>query len=321
MLTMKSTFLKKYKPKKYNDFAIDKELIEVLKTLIKINTLNILFIGDTSSGKSSLLDATIREYYNSDNIPKDNVLYINNLHEQGISYYRNEVKTFCQTPSYIIGKKKIIVIDDIDNINEQSQQVFRNCIDKYSHIVSFISSCKNTQKVVESIQSRCNIIKIKPIELSLLKIVFKKITESENIDISEKAEEFILKISNYSIRVLINYLEKLKLYKENITLLIAKNICTNINFNDMEKYTNLWLNDQIYLAFKIIKNFLNKGYSVIDILDCYYTFIKYTDIISESSKYKYIKLISYYISRFHTVHEHPIELFFFTNDLIEYSKK
>ena len=36
---MKNTFLKKYKPKIYSDFAIDSELIDVLKTLIKINTL------------------------------------------------------------------------------------------------------------------------------------------------------------------------------------------------------------------------------------------------------------------------------------------
>ena len=47
------------------------------------------------------------------------------------------------------------------------------------------------------------------------KIVLKKIKYNENIDISEKAEDFILKISNYSIRVLINYLEKLKPGKDN----------------------------------------------------------------------------------------------------------
>ena len=29
-----------------------------------MDTLNILLIGNTSCGKSSLLDATIREYYN-----------------------------------------------------------------------------------------------------------------------------------------------------------------------------------------------------------------------------------------------------------------
>ena len=52
--------------------------------------------------------------------------------------------------------------------NEQCQQVFRNCIDKYSHNVNFISSCTNTQKVVESLQSRCTLIKIKS-ELGAIK--------------------------------------------------------------------------------------------------------------------------------------------------------
>ena len=132
---MNEPFLKKYRPKKYEDFVIEPQLIKLLNTLIAMNNLNLLLVGDSSCGKSSLLDATIREYYDIPYIPTDNVLYINNLHEQGISYYRTEVKTFCQTPSSISGKKKFIVLDDIDIINEQSQQVFRTCIDKYSNNV------------------------------------------------------------------------------------------------------------------------------------------------------------------------------------------
>ena len=70
--------------------------------------------------------------------------------------------------------KKIVVLDDIDIINEQSQQVFRNCIDKFSHNVHFISSCSNTQKVIESLQSRFIIIKIKPLKReNLHKIIIK----------------------------------------------------------------------------------------------------------------------------------------------------
>ena len=65
---------------------------------------------------------------------------INTLKEQGISYYRSEVKIFCQTSSLFKDKKKILVLDDIDIINEQSQQVFRNCIDKYSNNVIFLAS-------------------------------------------------------------------------------------------------------------------------------------------------------------------------------------
>lgn len=314
---MNEPLLKKYRPKKYKDFIIEPQLINLLTTLINMNSLNLLLVGDSSSGKTSLLDATIREYYNIDQIPLDNVLYINNLHEQGISYYRTEVKTFCQTPSIISSKKKFIVLDDIDIINEQSQQVFRNCIDKYSHNVNFIASCTNTQKVVESLQSRCTLIKIKSVSASLLKNVLIKIKREENINITIKAEKFILSVCNNSIRLLINYMEKFNLLDGEITLEKAKQICTNISFYDFEKYTKQWHTFRnIREAITIIKYIFDKGYSVMDILDSYFQFIKINSFLEEEKKYQCIKIISSYISRFHTQHEDEIELVFLTHDLI-----
>ena len=314
---MHETFLKKYKPKMYKDFIIEPEYIDLLNTLIEMDSLNILLIGNSSCGKSSLLDATIREYYSIEKIPLDNVLYINSLQEQGISYYRNEVKTFCRTPSTISGKKKFIILDDIDTINEQSQQVFRNCIDKYSHNVSFISSCCNTQKVVESIQSRCTLIKLKPATNNILEKILLKIKKCEGIQISEAAQSFILNICNNSIRVLINYMEKFNLLDEKITIKKAKEICTNISFYDLEKYTIEWFqNKNIKNAVKIITQIFHKGYSVMDILDSYFHFIKTSEILEEDDKYKCITIICRYISLFHTLHENDIELIFFTNELL-----
>ena len=162
-------FIHKYQPVYFEDFGIDKEIIQMLKTLILMDNLNVLLIGDIASGKTSLLNTLIREYYTglSSKEYDENVLYINSLKEQGINYYRTDVKTFCQTCSSIKNKKKFVVLDDIDMINEQSQQVFRNCIDKYSHNVHFISSCSNIQKVIESLQSRFTIIKIKRISFTM----------------------------------------------------------------------------------------------------------------------------------------------------------
>ena len=159
-------FIHKYQPLYFDDFGKDNEVVKILKTLILMDNLNILFIGDMASGKTSFLNAIIREYYNgyTHKDYEENILYINSLKEQGINYYRTDVKTFCQTCSNIKNKKKIIVLDDIDLINEQSQQVFRNCIDKYSHNVHFISSCSNMQKVIESLQSRFTIIKIRQLK-------------------------------------------------------------------------------------------------------------------------------------------------------------
>ena len=77
-------------------------------------------------------------------------------------------------------------------------------------------SCINTQKVIESLQSRCSIIKIKPIK-KIFKNNTKNIKNKENIDIDSDVENFLIKISNNSIRLLINYLEKFKLLNLKIT--------------------------------------------------------------------------------------------------------
>ena len=133
-------FINKYQPIYFNDFGIDENIIELFKTLILMDNLNILIIGDIASGKTSLLNALIKEYYKNETpkIYEENILYINSLKEQGINYYRNDVRTFCQTCCSIKNKKKIVILDDIDLINEQSQQVFRNCIDKFSHNVDLL---------------------------------------------------------------------------------------------------------------------------------------------------------------------------------------
>ena len=196
---MNKTLTYKYKPKNINKFEIDDNIKHILLTLLEMNNLNILILGDSGTGKSALLDAIINEYY-EDNFQEQNTLYINNLKEQGIQYYRNEVKTFSQTYSNIINKKKCIILDDIDNINEQSQQVFRNCIDKYSNNVNFICSCTNIQKVIDSIQSRMIIIKLKPITNENLTNILNSIIINENINIDIDARDFLINLSNTSIR-------------------------------------------------------------------------------------------------------------------------
>ena len=312
-------FIHKYQPLVLNDFGGDTEIVEFLKTLITMDDLNILFIGDVACGKTSLLNALIREYYTG-LTPKEyeeNVLYINSLKEQGINYYRTDVKTFCQTRSVIKGKKKIIVLDDIDVINEQSQQVFRNCFDKYGHNVHFISSCCNIQKVIESLQSRFTILKIKQINRENLIHVIKKITTIENIEIDEEAVDFIISVSNNTVKIIINYLEKFKLIGGKITLHLAIQMCSNISFVTFEEYTCFIKNKNIKDAIKLILEIYDKGYSVMDILDNYFLYIKNTNILTEDQKYNIIPIICKYITIFHNIHEDEIELSLFTNNLIQ----
>jgi DNA polymerase III delta prime subunit len=320
---MEPLFLNKYQPFFFKDFETDPEMLDILNTLIGMNNLNVLFIGDIGSGKTAFLNSVIREYYKGlePSQYSENILHINSLKDQGINYYRNDVKTFCQTSSYIKSKKKIIVLDDIDFINEQSQQVFRNCIDKYSHNVHFISSCSNSQKVIESLQSRLIIIKIKPLQRVNLVKIMRKITQLEQIAITNDAEEFILNVCNNTAKILINYLEKFKLLNEPITLELATNVCSNISLSTFEDYTQLLKDEKLDDAIHLLYGIYDKGYSVMDILDNYFVFIKITKMLSEQQKYNIIPFICKYITVFHNIHEDEIELALFSNNLQQVVKE
>ena len=315
---MQEILTTKYQPTKLCNFKVNNDSIPLIKTLISMETLNVLLVGDRGTGKSVLIQAIVNEYYGSHSY-ENNILTITTLKDQGISYYRSEVKTFCQTASIVPGKKKILVLDDLDSINEQSQQVFRNCMDKYSQNILFIASCTNTQKIIDSIQSRMTLIKLKVFTNDQLEHIAKNICLKENINLADDALQFTISVCNNSLRILINYLEKFKLINRNINIDTAITSCTNIPFKEFEKYTTYCSNgtqSDLQLALQIIKNLIDMGYSVMDVLDSYFLFIKTTSIVSEEKKYKIISLICNYITIFHNIHEDEIELSFFTNNLI-----
>jgi DNA polymerase III delta prime subunit len=316
---MSTLFNIKYQPKVIDEFELNCDLKNLFKNLILMDNISLMIIGNSGSGKSRLIDVLINEYYYGidNNLKQNNIMIINTLKEQGIQYYRNEVKTFCQIPSTIKKKKKIIVLDDIDLINEQSQQVFRNCMDKYRHNVHFICSCINTQKVIESIQSRMTNLKLASFTNDNLKKIMLKIKKNENIEITKEAQDFIINLSNNSVRILINYMEKFKLMNKKIDLSIAKKLCTNINFKDFQEFLDSCIEHNLEKAVVKILQIFDSGFSVIDILDNFFIFIKMNNQISEENKYEIIKLLCKYITIFHNIHEDEIELCLFANNIID----
>jgi DNA polymerase III gamma/tau subunit len=139
----------------------------------------------------------------------------------------------------------------------------------------------------------------------------------ENIVIDEDAEDFIISISNNTVKTLINYMEKFKLLNEKITLNLAVQLCSNISFVIFEEYTNLIINKKLTESIQLIYQIYDKGYSVMDILDNYFIFVKNSLSITEEQKYKIIPCICKYITIFHNIHEDEIELSLFTNNIIQ----
>lgn len=298
------------------EFHLDCDTSELLNSMIQKDQMIVLLFGE--SAKTTLLNALVNKYYYgiSPKVYNDCVLYINSLKEQGVNYYRTDVKLFCQSKSGISGKKKIVVLDDIDLINEQSQQVFRNCIDKYGTNVHFIASCNNIQKVISSVQSRMIVLRLKPIEQRIVYSLIHKIIESEQLTINDEAIDYLYALSNGNIKIIVNYLENIKLLGEPIDIKKAKQITTNINEQLFDDYIFLLKTGNLKQCIKLLYDIYDQGYSVMDILDSLFAFVKKTPNLDEDSKYKVVALICKYITMFHEVHEDEIELALFTNNLV-----
>lgn len=309
---MVDCFLNKYSPKIFKDFSLDNY------SILNNCDVNILINGTYSTGKTTLLFKFIQNYFNnSTNIYDDpNILFINNLKDQGIQFCRNNVKTFCQTASSTLNKKKIIAIDDIDEFSDVSQQVIANCLNKYGNNVICIASCINTLKVFNGLKSRMIFITIySPTYDKLLDITNTVIT-NENIDIDSDLIPLLIHSSNSSYKILLNTLQKIKIFNSKVDKNNIYELITSINFKNFNLYIQHIQNSNLIKAIDILDNISNSGVSVIDILFEFFYFIKNSNTeLDDMLKYNIIQIISKYIIIFNNLHEDTIELSFFTNEL------
>lgn len=321
---MNETLIMKYKPKKWEDFHFDEKLSNIFQMYIDINKIKLLLSGNHGIGKTTLIKVIINEYYknNSKKDINENVLYVNPLKEQGIQYYRNDVKQFCQTYCTIQGKKKIVKMDDFDLVHEQSQQVFRSIVDSYENNVQFIISTSDIFKIVESIQSRFTNIVLPQFNKEFISDLCNKISSHENINFINNSNELFLSICDNNIQLMLQYLEGFRLLQQDINNEIIFDICSHVNFSKMSLYFQYLKENKIDEGIQILFDLYHDGFSVMDILDSIFNYVKMEQVnIDEEIKYKLIKYLCKYITIFHEIHEEEIELALFTNNIIKLFKE
>jgi DNA polymerase III gamma/tau subunit len=153
-----------------------------------------------------------------------------------------------------------------------------------------------------------------------------RVISEEQLLIDQDAQEYLLTFSKQSIRELLNYLEKIFILVSHepcisstqfstITLDMCKTVCSSISIQQFEEYIRLLKSRETILAIRLFYEIYDYGYSVIDILDYFYGFIKGTNLLTESVKYQVIEILSKYITIFHNNHEDVVELALFTNEL------
>ena len=317
------SFIERYSPNYFNETIYPLEFIHVLNQLIECEVMNILLFGNQGCGKTTLIRCILNQYYGDSNY-SDNVMYIDNLKDEGITFLRTEMKNFCQVSSSILGKKRFVIIDDMDLVNEKNQQIIRNFIDKYSKKVAFLCSYTNSNKIINSIQSRLQIIQIPRVKHTHIKRILEQVAVEHNLHMNNSAVSLLTNMCDYSINLLLTQMEKITCYVnsfegENIRVdcNIVNRVCSKICLNDFYLFTNKWLVEKdAKSAYKIILSLYEKGYSLMDIFENYFSYLKLTKKIDDNIKFRILPHLCKYISCVQDSHDTPLQLFLFTHDLI-----
>lgn len=112
-----------------------------------------IFSGTAGTGKTTLAKLIVKNI-------KCDYLYINASDENGIDIIRDKVKTFASTSTF--QPLKVVILDEADFLTQPAQAALRNLIEEYSMVTRFVLTCNYIERLIEPLQSRCEIHVLKP---------------------------------------------------------------------------------------------------------------------------------------------------------------
>ena len=149
-----SLFVEKYRSKTLDEYVGNEQLKHIVAQYIEKNDLqNLLLYGTPGTGKTTLAKLIVNNF-NCD------FLYINASDERGIDTIRDKVQGFASSASF--KPIKIIILDEADFLTIQAQASLRNIIETYSLTTRFILTCNYIERIIDPLQSRCQVLKITP---------------------------------------------------------------------------------------------------------------------------------------------------------------
>ena len=169
-----SLFVEKYRSKTLDEYVGNEQLKQIVHQYLKNNDLqNLLLYGTPGTGKTTLAKLIVNNF-------DCDYLYINASDERGIDTIRDKVQGFASSASF--KPIKIIILDEADFLTIQAQASLRNIIETYSCTTRFILTCNYLERIIDPLQSRCQVLKITPPSKKEVAQHISTILDQENIN-------------------------------------------------------------------------------------------------------------------------------------------
>lgn len=259
---MEKIWTEKYRPIKLDDIIGQDEVVKVLKNILQTKSMpHLILYGSTGVGKTSAILSLCYELYDVKNCNDidEMVLELNASSERGINVVRNDIRTFTEKKMISKYPFKMVILDEADELTNEAQTALREIVGETTN-TRFCFICNYPDKLIVPILSRCSKIKFNTIPKKEILIRLGIIASMENMKVTKKYLEYLIKYTYGDIRRCILLLQQLSyIFKTN-------NIIT---MNDVYYITNSINSDVLIPLFQkkcdiitLTNNIINEGYNI-----------------------------------------------------------
>jgi replication factor C small subunit len=214
-------WVEKYRSQNLSTYVGNEQIKGTISKYLEQNDIqNFIFYGPAGTGKTTLAKLIVN------NLNCD-YLYINASDERGIDTIRDKVQGFSSVASF--KPLKVVILDEADFLTIQAQASLRNIIETFARTTRFILTCNYIERIIDPLQSRCQVLKIVP--PSKQDIAYHIIDILKKEDVGMGADDLKLVINQFypDLRKMLNTLQMGVTGDE---VVIDKNILVSSNYKN-----------------------------------------------------------------------------------------